>query len=61
VSILVPLLIVLGLTLLTWGVCRMMWDTRWHKIIGGIMLAASLTFVSAFISAGAVGLFKTIH
>jgi len=57
VSILVPLLVALGLMLLTWGVCRMMWDTRWDKIIGGIMLAASMIFVSA----GAVGLFETVH
>ena len=56
-SILVPLLIVLGLMLLTWGVCRMMWDTRWDKIVGGIMLAASMSFISA----GAAGLFETIH
>jgi hypothetical protein len=57
VSILVPLLIVLGLMLLTWGACRMMWDTRWDKIVGGIMLAASMTFISA----GAAGLLETIH
>lgn len=56
-SILVPLLIVLGLTLLAWGAFRMMWDTRWDKIIGGIILAASMTFISA----GAAGLFETIH
>ena len=56
-SILVPLSIVLGLMLLTWGVCRMMWDTLWDKIVGGIMLVASMTFISA----GAAGLFETIH
>lgn len=56
-SILVPLLIVLGLMLLTWGLCRMMWDDRWDKIVGGIMLAASITFISV----GAAGLFEAIH
>jgi hypothetical protein len=57
VSILVPLLIVLGVLFLTWGVFRMMWDTAWDKIVGGIILAASITFISA----GAAGLFETIH
>jgi len=41
VAILVPLLIVLGLTFLAWGAFRLMWDTRWDKVIGAIMLAAS--------------------
>jgi hypothetical protein len=57
VAIVVPLLIVLGLLLLAWGAFRLMWDTRWDKIVGGIMLIGSITFISA----GAVGLFETIH
>lgn len=57
VAILVPLLFVLGLMFLAWGAFRLMWDTRWDKAIGAIMLAASATFISA----GAAGLFETIH
>ena len=56
-AILVPLLIVLGLVFLTWGTFRLMWDTRWDKVIGAIMLVASLTFISG----GVAGLFETIH
>lgn len=56
-AILVPLLFVLGLMFLAWGAFRLMWDTRWDKAIGAIMLAASGTFISA----GAAGLFETIH
>jgi len=56
-AIVVPLLIVLGLVFLSWGIFRLMWETPWDKIVGGIMLAASVTFISA----GAAGLFETIH
>jgi len=57
VAILVPMLIVLGLMFLAWGAFRLMWDSRWEKVIGAIMLAASLTFISG----GVAGLFATIY
>jgi len=56
VAILVPLLLVFGLVLLTWGAFHMIWDTRRDKIVGGVMLIAS--FMSLL--AGAIWFFKTI-
>lgn len=56
-AILVPLLIVVGLMFLAWGAFRMMGDTRWNKVVGGILLVVSATFISA----GVAGLLKTMH
>lgn len=56
-SILVPLLTVLGLFLLAWGAFRMMWDAWWDRVSGGIMLIASV----ASLSAGALGLIGSIR
>jgi len=57
VSILVPLLTVLGLFLLAWGAFRMMWDAWWDRVSGGIVLIASV----ASLSAGALGLIGSIR
>ena len=56
-SILVPLLIVLGLVLLTWCSVRMMWGSSRDKVVGGFVLVASV----ASLSAGAIGFFESIR
>ena len=56
-SVLVPFLVVLGLVLMTCGAFRMIGDTRRDKIVGGILLTASVTSLSA----GALGFLETIR
>ena len=57
VAILVPLLIVLGLPLLAWGIFRIMEDHLWDRIVGGVLVGASVLSLLA----GAVGLLVTIR